>query len=315
MSKPLVAICGATGWICGRFFIGIWRISYQRCTQIDAARLTRNVSSEKSKALEAKGVEMAQADLNDKDSLKRAFENADIVYGVTNFWDPEVLKNPSLEAKQGKALADAAKESHVKWVLWSSLPNCTKESGGKIKHVIHFDGKNDVEEYINSIGLPAIFIYVGCYMSNFGSLLPIVPNDDGSQTLSLPEVKEDTYLDLVDTAGDTGRIVRAVLQNKDKYVGQKVPVVGERLTMKQIADTFTKVTGKPTKYQPMSQDVLEKQFPYLNNDEFLDMLRWFRDFGYYGNIYGSNGSGAFEAASATGVRGTTFEEFLKKNAN
>lgn len=84
---------------------------------------------------------MVQADLNDKDSLKRAFENADIVFGVTNFWDPEVLKNTGLEAKQGKNLADAAKESQVKWILWSSLSNCTKESGGKIKHVIHFDGK------------------------------------------------------------------------------------------------------------------------------------------------------------------------------
>lgn len=65
----------------------------------------------------------------------------------------------------------------------------------------------------------------------------------------------------------------------------------------------------------MSQETLENQFSYLNNDEFLDMLRWFRDFGYYGNLYGSNGSGAVEAASATGVRGTTLEEYLKKNAN
>lgn len=77
-------------------------------------------------------------------------------------------------------------------------------------------------------------------MSNFGPMLPIVPSDDGSQILTLPEVKEDTALDLVDTASDTGRIVRAVLQNKDKYVGQKVPVVGDRLTIKEIADTFTK---------------------------------------------------------------------------
>jgi nucleoside-diphosphate-sugar epimerase len=107
-------------------------------------RLTRNVSSDKAKALQAKGVEMVQADLNNKDELKRAFEHADVVFGITNFWDPEVLKNPSLEAKQGKNLADAAKENHVKWMLWSSLPNCAKGSGGKIKHVMHFDGNNSL---------------------------------------------------------------------------------------------------------------------------------------------------------------------------
>jgi hypothetical protein len=65
----------------------------------------------------------------------------------------------------------------------------------------------------------------------------------------------------------------------------------------------------------MPKELLEGPFSYLNNDEFLDMLTWFRDYGYYGNIYGSNGSGALEsAANSVGFRGTTFEEFLRKNA-
>lgn len=103
--------------------------------------LTRNVTSEKAKALEADGVEMVQADLSNKEDVKRAFKNADIVYGVTNFWDPEIIgKDVTLEVKQGKILADAAKENQVKWFLWSSLANVTKQSNGKIKHVDHFTG-------------------------------------------------------------------------------------------------------------------------------------------------------------------------------
>jgi uncharacterized protein YbjT (DUF2867 family) len=308
MSKPLIAICGATGIQGGSVVDALLETGEYRIRG-----LTRNVSSNKAKELQAKGVDMVQADLNNKDDLKRAFQNTDIVYGVTNFWDPEILKNPSLEAEQGKNLADAAKENQVKWLLWSSAPNCTKESSGKITHVKHFDGKNEVEEYIKSIGLPVTSICIGCYMSNFGTLLPILPNGDGTQTLTLPIVKEDTYLDLVDTASDTGPFVKAILQNKDKYVGQRLPVVGDRLTTKQMADTYTKVTGIPTKFQTMTKEALEGPFSYLNNDEFLDMLTWFRDFGYYGNIYGPNGSGALKVASSVGFRGTTFEEYLKKN--
>jgi hypothetical protein len=105
--------------------------------------LTRNVSSDKAKALAAEGVEMVQADLSNKEDVKRALENADIVYGVTNFWDPEIVgKDVTLEAKQGKILADAAKENHVKWFLWSSLANVTRESNGKISHVDHFTGND-----------------------------------------------------------------------------------------------------------------------------------------------------------------------------
>lgn len=85
---------------------------------------------------------MVQANLSDKEEVKRALENADIVYAVTNFWDPEIFgKDVTLEVKQGKILADAAKENKVSWLLWSSTPNTTKQSNGKIKHVDHFAGK------------------------------------------------------------------------------------------------------------------------------------------------------------------------------
>lgn len=85
---------------------------------------------------------MVQANLSDKEEVKRALENADIVYAVTNFWDPEIVgKDVTLEVKQGKILADAAKENKVNWLLWSSLPDVTKQSNGKIKHVDHFSGK------------------------------------------------------------------------------------------------------------------------------------------------------------------------------
>ncbi|KAM3578670.1 hypothetical protein VKS41_008870 [Umbelopsis sp. WA50703] len=270
--------------------------------------LTRNGDSSKAKELKAQGVEILQTDINNKEQVKRAFENADIVYAVTNFWDPEIIgKDPNLEVKQGKILADAAKEACVKWYLWSSLPNVASESNGKLKHVLHFNGKYEVEEYVRQIGLPAIYIYVACYMSNFG-FLPRVKDDNGNQTLKLPEVEQGTYLDLVDAAADTGALVKAVLEDPEKYHGQRIPVVGERITVKDVAATYSKVTDVPTHINTATKE------EFGNNDEICEMWAWFRDFGLYGNTYGPNGEGAVEAAKATGFRGTTFEEFLQKNA-
>lgn len=88
---------------------------------------------------------------------------------------------------QGKNIADVAKEAGVKHLIWSSLCNATKGtssnvkhsaprkftdfspntvSGGKLPNVPHFDGKAEVEEYINAIGVPATFFLAGFYMSN-----------------------------------------------------------------------------------------------------------------------------------------------------
>jgi hypothetical protein len=77
-------------------------------------------------------------------------------------------------------------------------------------------------------------------MSNFGQMFPLVPNGDGSQTLKIPEVKEDTYFDLVDTVTDTGSLVRSVLQDRSHYIGKSVPVVGERMAFKDMADSYSK---------------------------------------------------------------------------
>ncbi|OBT48566.1 hypothetical protein VE00_01369 [Pseudogymnoascus sp. WSF 3629] len=72
---------------------------------------TRNTSSEKAKALAAKGVEMVSANLNDEESLERAFEGATAIFAFTDYYDtffdlgPE--KSMIMEFEQGKRIARA----------------------------------------------------------------------------------------------------------------------------------------------------------------------------------------------------------------
>lgn len=88
---------------------------------------------------------MVKADLDDLSSLKPAMAGSYGVFGVTDFWS---LMSKQREIEQGKNIFKAAKESGVKHLVWSSLPNAEKVSGGRLKHVEHFDGKAEVEEYI-----------------------------------------------------------------------------------------------------------------------------------------------------------------------
>lgn len=117
---------------------------------------------------------------------------------MTNYWE---TANRDIEVTQGKNVADIAKQLNVQHLIFSTLLNVTKESGGRLSHVPHFDGKADVEEYIREIGVPATFYVPAYFMSNFEQV--IRPGEDGVLTVALP-VTEEARFPLVDIKEDTG---------------------------------------------------------------------------------------------------------------
>src|SRR5205823_7869777 len=85
--------------------------------------ITRDPNKDSAKALSAKGAEVVQANLDDIESLKRAFAGAYGVYAVTNFWEHFSAEK---EKAQAKNIADAAKAAGVKHVIWSTLEDTRK---------------------------------------------------------------------------------------------------------------------------------------------------------------------------------------------
>lgn len=118
---------------------------------------------------------------------------------VTNYWES---KDPVKELSQGKNVADAAKEGGVSHIIFSSLLNVTKTSGGRLTHVPHFDAKADIEEYIRGTGVPSTFVLPGYFMSNLPHM--IRPKEDGTLTLSLP-VSSQAKFPLLNAADDYGK--------------------------------------------------------------------------------------------------------------
>jgi uncharacterized protein YbjT (DUF2867 family) len=275
-SKPLVAVIGSTG----NQGLSVAK-SLLATGKYRVRGLTRNVDSATSKSLIAQGAEMVKANLNNHDEIKRAFQGANIVFAVTNFWDPEIVGgDQTLEVRQGKLIADVAKETGVEWLFWSSLPDTNAGSNGALKHVLHFDGKNQVEQYIRKLGIPATFIYVGFYMTNFDGFFPKVTNPDGSQEIAMPFVTENTPIPLVDPPKDVGPIVAAILEDREQWRGKAVPVAGERITFGEAAKIISEYSGVRTTIRALDAETI-KDFPGLNNEEMIEMCKWF-GIGYYG---------------------------------
>jgi uncharacterized protein YbjT (DUF2867 family) len=137
--------------------------------------------------------------MNSKDSILEAIKGSTSVFLVTNFWE---TADPKVEKAQGEAVADAAKEAGVKQIIFSSLLNVTEITGGRLAHVLHFDGKANIEKYIRATGLLSTFVLPGYYMSNYHQMLR--KGDDGSYGLAYP-VGKDSKFPLFDAAEDMGK--------------------------------------------------------------------------------------------------------------
>src|SRR4029078_8202378 len=101
--KKIIAVIGSTGTQGG----GLARAILADPNGGFAVRaITRDPNKEKAKALAAAGAEVVSADLDNVESLKKAFAGAYGVYAVTNFWE-----NFSAEKEKEKAnkMADGAR--------------------------------------------------------------------------------------------------------------------------------------------------------------------------------------------------------------
>jgi uncharacterized protein YbjT (DUF2867 family) len=143
--KKIIAVIGATGTQGG----GLARAILDDPNGGFGVRaITRDVNKDKAQALKARGAEVVSADLDDVESLKKAFAGAYGVYAVTNFWEHFSAEK---EKAQAKNIADAARAAGVKHVIWSTLEDTRKFMAADDKRmpmlqgqyrVPHFDAKS-----------------------------------------------------------------------------------------------------------------------------------------------------------------------------
>ncbi|GBB87724.1 hypothetical protein RclHR1_01420027 [Rhizophagus clarus] len=281
-NKKLIVVSGSTGAQGGSVVDALLATGHYKIRG-----LTRKPDSDKAKTLKSKGVEVFKCDLSKKDEVKKALKGADIVWVVTNFWDPSIVgQDVKEEERQGKMIADVAKEEGVNWLIYSSLPDTTAESEGKYSEIVHFAGKNNVEQYIRKLGIPNVtFIYLGFYCQNVGVFVPTRQKESGEVEILVPHLEEDDKLPVIDAEKDTGPIVAKIIEEgPEKWNGKKVPVAAEYVTLKSIAESLTKATGKTHKIKTAHNDEeVAKEFPpSFNNEEFKQMYKWFKEYGYYG---------------------------------
>jgi uncharacterized protein YbjT (DUF2867 family) len=273
----LIAVVGSTGAQGGGLCQAILNdpAGGFRCRAI-----TRDPGKEKAKALAARGADVVAADLDDVASLKKAFAGAYGAYCVTNFWEHFSAEK---EKAQAKNLAEAAAASGLKHVIWSTLedtralmsPDDTRMPmlQGKYR-VPHFDAKAEADAYFAK--LPTTYLIVSFYWDNlyaFGS--GPKKGDDGSYSWAFPlGNKRMSGI----AAEDIGAVAYAIFKAGPAYIGRRVGIASEHLTIEQMGAQLSKALGiGPITYHAVSGDAY-RAFGFPGADELGNMFQVYGDF-------------------------------------
>ena len=276
--QKIIAVVGATGAQGG----GLVRaILGDPGSGFTARALTRKVASDKAKELAKLGAEVVEANLDDVESLKRAFDGAYGAFLVTNYWE---LFSPEKELAQAKNMVQAAKHANLQHVIWSTLEDTRRwvplsdnrmpTLMGKYK-VPHFDAKGEADHLFAEVGVPTTLLLTSFYWENliyFGAGPKKGP--DGKLAITYP--MGDKKLPGI-AAEDIGKCALTIFKKGPEFIGKTVAIAGEHLTGAQMAAALTKALGQEVRYNDVPPEVY-RNFGFPGADDLGNMFQFKRDF-------------------------------------
>jgi uncharacterized protein YbjT (DUF2867 family) len=279
--KKIIAVAGATG----AQGDGLVRAILADPGGGFAARaLTRDPSSEKARQLAKLGAEVVAADLDDAESLRKAFRGAHGAYCVTFYW---AHFSPDKEIAGARAMAESASQEGLRHVIWSTLEDTRKWVSladdrmptlmGRYK-VPHLDSKGESDHFFTDAGVPTTFLLTTFYWDNliyFG--MGPKKGPDGRLVFTLP--MGDKKLAGI-AAEDIGKCAYGIFKRGGEFVGRTVGIAGEHLTGARMAASLTKALGREVIYNAVPPEVY-RGFGFPGAEDLGNMFQFFRDFEEY----------------------------------
>ena len=242
--------------------------------------ITRKTDGVAARELAAAGAEVVQADLDDVESLKAAFDGAYGAFCVTNFWEHF---SGAKEIEQAQNLAEAARAAGVRHVVWSTLEDTrdylptgdTRMPRLQGAYAVpHFDAKAEADPFFAD--LPTTYLRASFFWDNLYAFgLGPKKGDDGAYGVTFP--MGDSPMAGI-AAEDVGKAAFGVFQAGDRFIGETIGIASEFLTIREMADGLEAVlpTG-PIAYNDPEPDVY-RTFGFPGADELGNMFQIYRDF-------------------------------------
>ena len=284
-TRRAIAVVGATGRQGGAVVRHLLKSDNFR-----VRALVRDKASTAATRLLSLDVQVHQANLEDPSALETVLAGTDGVFSVQNYWEKGVGYEG--EIRQGKNLALAAKKAGVGHFVQSTMADGAIAFTDEMKH---FRSKKVLEDYIDDIGLPHTFLGTVTFVDNI-----LVPELGGAWTFPfISGILSSQTPYLVLAVDDIGGVAAAVFAEPGRFIGRKINMAGDALTVPKMKSVYREVSGK----RPRGL-----QFPVwlcrLINGEFVAQLEWQREGGW---TFGT------EEARAVYPGMTSFKDFVAKH--
>src|SRR6266566_955408 len=233
--------------------------------------LTRKPESPAAVALAERGVTIVSGDFEDQGSLERAARGVDTVFAMGT----PLESNAETETREGINIVRAASTAGVRHLVYSSIAGADRATG-----IPHFDSKFEVEKEIRRSGLPFTIVAPVFFMENFLADYMAAGLAQGAIAIAVPATRRLQQIALADIAQFTA----LVIERRESFLGKRIDIASDELTLATAAEAISEVSGRPIKYTALPIETLRQW-----NDDLARMFEWFDRVGYDADVVGLRG--------------------------
>jgi uncharacterized protein YbjT (DUF2867 family) len=224
--------------------------------------LTRNAASKQARALRALGAEVVRGDMAEAASLRPVFEGAYGVYSVQN----PFIGGPEAEVKQGKNVAEVARDVGVQHLVYGSAGTGRKGTG-----VPSWETKLQIEDHMRALELPLTILRPTAFMElmTHKKFFPpvaawqLMPKLMGSSR-RLPWLCTE----------DLGVIGARAFADPHSFVGRDMTLASDVRSLDECHSIYREVIGRDPRRFAMPVWLFER-FGFVGKD-LTAMWRWLR---------------------------------------
>lgn len=283
--QQTILVTGATGTV-GREVV-------KQLSMLDGIRVRAGVHSliKGENLRRLPDVEVVEMEFNDPNSLHAAFTHADKVFLITPLADGQI--------EMAKKLVDEAKKASVKHIVKLSALGAGAEPGIQLGR-----WHREIERYIEQSGIPYTFLRPASFMQNFENFNATTIKEEGKIYMPIGEGKV-SYID----ARDIAAVAVEVLTGSG-HEGQVYDLTGpEAISVEEVADTITYVTGKPVTFVDVPEDEVRQSMQKQHVPEWMANAL-LELYSVHRGGYASGVTGRVE--DLTGCKPHTFRQFVKE---
>ncbi len=241
MTERIILVTGATGAQGGATVDALLGTGFR------VRALVRDRLAPSPRALAERGVELCEGDFDDRASVITA---ANGTWGVFSVQLPPTPSDPDCEIRAACHLIEAAREAGVEVFVHTSVAR----AGDQTRFVDwesgrwwpdYWNAKSGVNDAVRQAGFPRRVILKPAFMmDNFMPPKAAYLFPGLARGAIETAMKPDTRLDLI-AAADIGRFAAAAFADPARFDRQEIDLAAESLTMAQVAEILSEVSGTP----------------------------------------------------------------------